>query len=74
MAMLSEAADRHLLNQGPAAALINLAWAGGQVLGAGAGGAAAKAVGDGLPALLTAGLCVATLVIVSGWRRFPIDE
>ena len=64
MALLSDAADRHGLNQGLAAALMNVAWAGGQILGSGAGGATAKALGDGVPMLLTAGLCVATLGLI----------
>ncbi len=64
MALLSDAADRHGLNQGLAAALMNLAWAGGQILGSGAGGATAKALGDGGPMLLTATLCVATLGLI----------
>jgi MFS family permease len=49
MAMLSDAADAKRLDQGLAAALMNLAWAAGQILGAGAGGAVAKAIGDGVP-------------------------
>jgi MFS family permease len=61
MAMLSEAAERHGLNQGLAAALMNLAWASGQVVGAGAGGAIAKATGDLVPLGMLAGACLATL-------------
>ena len=41
---------------------MNLAWAGGMVLGSGAGGAVAKAAGDALPTILTAGLCAVTLL------------
>ncbi len=70
MAMLSDAADAHLLNQGLAAALMNLAWAGGQILGSGVGGATAKAAGDNLPTLITAALCVVTLVTI-GVRAAP---
>ena len=65
MAMLSDAADAHGLNQGLAAALMNLAWAAGQIAGAGVGGAAAKAVGDGLPVAVAAALCAATLVAIA---------
>ena len=57
MAMLADAADRHGLDQGLASALANLAWAGGQILGSGVGGAVAKVAGDGLPMTVTAGLC-----------------
>jgi hypothetical protein len=45
---------------------MNLAWAGGQILGGGGGGAVAKAAGDGLPMAITAGLCAVTLALVTG--------
>ena len=61
MAMLSDAAEARGLDQGLAAALMNLAWAVGQIIGSGAGGGIAKASGDGLPMALTAGLCALTL-------------
>jgi predicted MFS family arabinose efflux permease len=61
MAMLSDAADAYGLDQGLAAALMNLAWAGGQIVGSGGGGAAAKAAGDALPTVFSAGLCLITL-------------
>jgi MFS family permease len=70
MAMLSDAAEASGLDQALAAALMNLAWAGGQILGAGAGGAVAKALGDAVPMLVTSGLCAATLVLsVAGRAR-----
>jgi MFS family permease len=71
MAMLSEAAEGHGLDQGLAAALMNLAWAAGQIVGSGAGGALAKAAGDVLPTTIAAALCVATLAAISRrwtWR------
>ena len=46
MAMLSDAADAHGMSQAYAIALINFAWAAGQIFGAGGGGALAKAAGD----------------------------
>ncbi len=61
MAMLSDAADGYGLQQGLAAALINLAWAAGQIVGSGAGGAIAKAAGDAIPTGAAAALCAATL-------------
>jgi predicted MFS family arabinose efflux permease len=61
MAMLSDAAEAHGLHQGLAAALMNLAWAGGQIIGSGGGGAVAKVAGDGLPIAIVAGACAATL-------------
>jgi MFS family permease len=68
MAMLSEAAEACGLDQGFAAALINLAWAGGQILGSGAGGAIAKAAGDAVPVIMTAALCSATLLALARVR------
>jgi len=65
MAMLSDAAERHGLDQGLAGALMNLAWAAGQTVGSGAGGSLDGATSDALPMLIIAGLCAATLAIVS---------
>ena len=70
MALLSEAADVSGLDQGLAAALMNLAWAGGQIVGSGGGGAVAKSAGDTLPFLVTAGLSATTLIVLGGGRRF----
>jgi MFS family permease len=64
MAMLSDAAEARSLDQGLAAALLNLAWAGGQIAGSGAGGALAKAAGDGVPIAALAALCVVTLSVL----------
>jgi MFS family permease len=64
MAMLSDAAESRGLSQGYAMALINLAWAGGQIAGAAGGGALAKATGDDLPFTLAAAMCAATLGLV----------
>jgi MFS family permease len=64
MAMLSEAAEARRIDQGLAAALMNLAWAVGVIVGSGGGGALAKLLGDGGPMFLTAGLCALTLVAV----------
>jgi MFS family permease len=65
MAMLSEAAEGHGLDQGLAAALMNIAWAAGQIVGSGAGGAVAKVAGDLLPMAIAAALCLATLAAIS---------
>lgn len=70
MALLSDAAEASRLDQALAAALMNLAWAGGQILGSGAGGALAKAAGDGVPMAACAGLCVVTL----GLSAYGIPE
>ena len=61
MAMLSDLAESHGMSQGYVFALINLAWASGQVTGAGGGGALAKATSDGVPFAIAAGLCALTL-------------
>lgn len=61
MAMLSDAADSVGLSQGLAFALVNLAWATGQVVGSGAGGAIAKSAGDAVPLLIASIMCFATL-------------
>lgn len=65
MALLSDAADASGLEQGYAAALINVAWALGQTAGAVAGGALAKAAGDAVPMAGIAGLCLITLAAVA---------
>jgi MFS family permease len=64
MAMLTDTAQQHELHQGLAAALMNLAWAGGQILGSWAGGSVAKVAGDGVPMLTSAGLCAVTFLTV----------
>ncbi len=65
MAMLSDAADARGLDQGLAAALTNLAWAGGQIIGSGGGGGVAKVAGDALPMIGTSALCAATLLALT---------
>jgi len=71
MALMSETAEGRGLDQGLAAALMNLAWAGGVIFGSGAGGAIAKAAGDGPPLFVLAGLCAVTLV---GLLRRPLPR
>jgi predicted MFS family arabinose efflux permease len=61
MALVSDVADAAGIDQAHAAALMNLAWAGGQIVGSACGGATAKAFGDSFPTLCTAGLCLLTL-------------
>jgi MFS family permease len=64
MALLSDAAERQGLDYGLAAALMNLAWASGQIIGSGAGGAVANVAGDGLAMTIVAALCGGTLLLV----------
>jgi MFS family permease len=65
MALLSDAAERYGLDYGLSAALMNLAWASGQILGSGAGGALANVAGDAVPMTIVAGLCAGTLVMIT---------
>ncbi|HSC05022.1 MAG TPA: MFS transporter [Solirubrobacteraceae bacterium] len=65
MAMLSDLAESHGMSQGYVFALINLAWAAGQVAGAGGGGSLAKVAGDVVPFALASGLCALTLGLLA---------
>ncbi len=73
MAMLSDAADTHGMSQAYALALVNFAWAAGQIAGAGGGGSLAKAAGDQAPFGVAAALCALTLALLvvsrarAGW-------
>ncbi len=64
MAMLSDAADSHGMSQSYALALVNFAWAAGQIVGAGGGGSLAKAAGDMAPFALAGALCAGTLGLI----------
>ncbi len=65
MALVADVAEANGIDQAHAAALMNLAWAGGQIVGSAGGGATATAVNDAFPTLFIAGLCAATLL----WAR-----
>ncbi|MBV8430752.1 MAG: MFS transporter [Solirubrobacterales bacterium] len=69
MALLSDAAEARRLDQGLAAALINLGWAAGEIVGSIGAGGIAKSSGDALPMTLVAGLCAVTLVGAVGLGR-----
>jgi MFS family permease len=70
MAMLSDGAEAFGIAQGFAFALVNLAWATGQTIGAAGSARLADVAGDRLPYLLLAGVCAATLaVLVTALRR-----
>ena len=62
MAILSRGAEETGLDQSFAFALMNLAWAAGQGFGSLAGGALGDSVGDAVPYVGCAALCLATLV------------
>jgi MFS family permease len=64
MAMLSDAAEVEGLHQGFAFALVNFAWALGQVAGSGGGGVVAKLTSDALPLLGVGALCLLTFGVI----------
>ena len=63
-ALLSDGAERAGVDQGFGFALLNVAWAPANVVGAGLGGALADALGDAAAYLLAAALCLLTLLAV----------
>jgi MFS family permease len=69
MALLSDVAESSGLHQGLAMALVNLAWAVGQMTGSAGSGALAKVTSDALPAALVAAAAVATLATLTVARR-----
>jgi len=69
MSLLAELSERRGIHVGYTSALVNLAWAPGQTIGAAGGGALAHATRDAVPYLTLAGLCALTLVAVWPLRR-----
>jgi MFS family permease len=65
MALLTDAAEATGLEQGFAIALVNLAWAGGQVLGGSSGAAIAEASSDWVPYAIVAALFALTFAAVT---------
>jgi MFS family permease len=68
-ALLSDAAEATDLHQGLAAGLLNMAWAGGQVLGGVGGGAGAQLAGSATPCVIGAALLVVAAAVA--WRSVP---
>ncbi|HEV2713510.1 MAG TPA: MFS transporter [Gaiellaceae bacterium] len=66
MALLSDEAEREGLGYAYAFALINLAWAPGQAVGASGGGALAHLTSDTVPYLLVSAVCLLTFALL--WR------
>jgi MFS family permease len=66
MTQLSHVSEARGLDHGYTFALVNLAWAPGQTIGAAAGGAVAQATTDAVPYLGLAGACALTLAAL--WR------
>jgi MFS family permease len=74
MALLSDAAERIAVGQWFAFALVNLAWAGGQVAGGSGGGALADATSDAVPFAIAAvllGLTAAAIAQSSSLKDAP---
>jgi len=69
MAMLSDASEEAGLDPGLAASLMNLTWAGGQVLGGIIGGGLGDVAGDGVAYGLLVAACVVTLAVALSRRR-----
>jgi MFS family permease len=67
MTLVTHLSEERGLDHGYAFALVNLAWAPGQTLGAAGGGALAHATADAVAYLVVAGLCALTLA--AAWRR-----
>jgi predicted MFS family arabinose efflux permease len=66
MTQLTHLSERRGLDYGYAFALVNLAWAPGQAIGAAAGGALGHAAGDAVPYLALTAVCALTLAAL--WR------
>jgi MFS family permease len=66
MALLTTLSEERGLNYGYTFALVNLAWAPGQTVGAAGGGALAHATSDTVPYLMLSAVCVVTLAAL--WR------
>lgn len=69
MAMLSDGAEARGVAQGFAFALVNLAWALGQTAGNAGGARLADATAQGVPYLVLAAVCAATLAGLVATRR-----
>ena len=68
MSHLTDLAERRGLDYAYGFALVNLAWAPGQALGASGGGALARATSDAVPYLLLTLTCLLSLVFLVPWR------
>jgi MFS family permease len=64
MSHLTDLAERRGLDYAYGFALVNLAWAPGQALGASGGGALARATSDAVPYLVLSGVCLLSLLLV----------
>jgi MFS family permease len=62
MALVSDVAETEGIDQAHAAALMNLSWAVGEIVGSAGSGASGKAFGNAAPTLAVTVLCVLTLL------------
>ena len=69
MTLLTNLAEERGLDHGYTFALVNLAWAPGQAIGAAGGGALAQATRDAVPYLALSGVCALTLGALLIGRR-----
>ena len=70
MSLLTQTGETIGLDHAFAFALVNLAWAPGQAIGAAAGGSLAHATSDTVPYLLLCATCLLTLLaVLFGERR-----
>jgi MFS family permease len=74
MAMLSDSSEAVGLDPGLAASLMNLTWAGGQVLGGIIGGGLADVAGDAVAYGLLVCACLVTLALVLSRRESAVAE
>jgi MFS family permease len=74
MSHLTDLAEQRGLDYAYGFALVNLAWAPGQAVGASGGGALARATSDAVPYLILSGLCVLSLVLLRGERVHTSDD
>jgi predicted MFS family arabinose efflux permease len=65
MSHLTDLAEQRGLDYAYGFALVNLAWAPGQALGASGGGALARATSDTVPYLILAALCLLSLALLA---------
>ena len=68
MSHLTDLAEHRGLDYAYGFALVNLAWAPGQALGASGGGALARATSDTVPYLILSALCLLSLALLGPWR------
>lgn len=73
MALVADVAEAHGIDQAHAAALMNLSWAAGQIIGSAGSGAAGKAFGNAAPTLAITVLCLVTLLGLRAARAERVE-